>query len=255
MQTSCSIYQHNISPLGNCMLQCIKGNTGGVTAHLLLNDRNANTLSPNDNLLDSCCAECISSTYDYLMSCLLELICKLTYCRSLAYSVDTNDHYNIRTLVCRNLEALGIYRIILRQQITYLVTQYRAQLIRSDIFVTGNAFLNTLYYPQCRVNTYITCHKDFLEIVKHVFVNLVTSGNGPGKFLEETTLGLLQPLIQCFLFLFIEKIKKSHIQFSPFNRDKDSEINLINQRKRSIVVKRLLAIRRFKSFDTAFLGW
>src|SRR5574344_475818 len=124
MQTSCCIYNNNICAISVCTLKGIKSNAGWVRTHLLLDYRNANTLTPYRNLFYSSSTECISCSNINFLTCIFKLISQFTYRRSLTNSVYAYNKYYVRFMISWQIPTIIIICIVFSQQIGNLLTQY-----------------------------------------------------------------------------------------------------------------------------------
>ena len=101
VQTSCSIYKNNIRTISLSTLKSIKSHTCWVGAHLLLNNRNPNSFTPNANLLYGSSTESVGSSKIHLLASLLKLISKFTNSSCLTYSIHTYNKNHIRLMIRR----------------------------------------------------------------------------------------------------------------------------------------------------------
>ena len=113
-------------------------------------------------------------------------------------------------MVAGQVPVVVVLTVVLSQQRGYLVAQDSVQFTRRHIFVTSHTFLNALNNLQRRFNTDIRCYQHFLQVVKHIVVNLRFACYGTGQFVEHAGLGLLQTLIQRLLLFLIKKSEYSH---------------------------------------------
>ena len=202
MQTSSGINKYYISMIGYCTINCIKSDTGRITAHFLLNDGNSNPLAPDDKLFYSCCAKCIGCTQINIQSLLFKLPGKFTDGGGFAYTVDTDNQYDIRPSVGRNIISLGITGIVVGKQLCDFIAQNVVQLTCAYVFITCHTSFYTLNDVQRCVNTHVTCYKNLLKMIKHIVIYFRLASYSTRQLTEETFLSLLKTMIKRFLLFF-----------------------------------------------------
>ena len=103
--------------------QCVKRNRSGVTAHLLLDDRHANTLSPDAQLLHCSSPERISRTKINLLPCLFELIGKLADSCSFANTIHAHNKDYVWIFTFWQIPTIIVQGIVFSKKCSYLITQ------------------------------------------------------------------------------------------------------------------------------------
>ena len=122
---------------------------------------------------------------------MLELIGELADGGCLAYTVDPNDHDDVRMRLGRECEALPIGRAILCKECRHFVTQDAFELARADIFVPSHTLFDTLDDLERRVHAHITRHEYILQVVKDCIVDLALASYGTSQLVYHRGLALL----------------------------------------------------------------
>ena len=97
MKSAGRIYNNHISPLGFCTLECIIGNRRRIAAKLLFYNGYTGTPSPFIQLFYGCRSERIGGSENDLIPRSLILGRELADGRSLAHSIDSDNHNHIGT--------------------------------------------------------------------------------------------------------------------------------------------------------------
>ncbi len=171
MQTSCGVDNHHVGPISLGRGKSVVGNGCRVGTHLLLDDRHANTLTPDANLLDSSGTESVGSAKINLLARLLKLIGKLADSGGLAHTVDTHNENHVRAMVGRKLPVVVITRIVFGKQRGNLVAHDTVKLGCRHILVAGHTLLNALddFKGSCHAD--VGSDESLLKVVEHLVVD------------------------------------------------------------------------------------
>ena len=210
VESSCSVYEHNIRSICLCAAQCVESHRCRVAAHLLFYYRHVHAITPDAQLFHGCCPKCVRSTKIYFLSSVFKLVCKFTDCSGFADTVYTHHENDVWFVVCGQVPVVVVPRVVLRQEGGYFLTQDGVELRCAYILVASHTFFYSLYYLECCVNADIACYEYFLEVVEHFVVNLRFSCYGTSQLVKDTCLCLFQPLVEGFLLVFVEKSEYSH---------------------------------------------
>ena len=94
MQPACSINNNKIKPLGPGFIAGIMSNACRITTWKPLNYVDPKPFTPNDQLINGCCSECIASCDQYFFSIPTQEASKLSNRCSFTRPVDPSDHNN-----------------------------------------------------------------------------------------------------------------------------------------------------------------
>ncbi len=211
MQASGGIDNNHIDIVRHRRLKRIVCDSGGIGTKLLLDDRNTGTPSPLVKLLDGSSTECVGGAKHDFIAGLFIKISKFAYSGCLANAVDTYNHYHVWLFTLGNRKiGKRLVAGILGKQLCDLLAEHFAQFIHIDIFVAGHTALYAVDDLESRFRSHIRCYEDFLEFVKEIIVDGTPAGQCPAELAEYAFFRFLQSAVEGLLFLFAEKIKKSH---------------------------------------------
>lgn len=216
VEATCGVYYHHITTLSHRTAQRVESNSRSIAAELLLDNGNVCTTRPFIKLLDGRGTECIGSTEHHFVAGSLILVSELAYGGSLAYTVNTHHHYDVRT---RSLGKLKILQrrgtgFVFHKQCRYFFTQHVVELVLAHVLITLGTALNAVYDFECGFCTHISGYEYFLQLIKEIVVDGPTPYKRAFKFAEKTFFGFFKATVECFLFLFAgEEVEECHSWF------------------------------------------
>ena len=210
VQTPSCIDEHHIGIVGNGRTDRIISHRGRIATHLLLHYWHTNTFAPDTELLNGSCTECIGSTKIDLLTSLLELIGQLADGGGLSHTIHTHNEYHVGLMVGRQLEAFGIVRVVLCQQVGNLFTQDAIEFCCINIFIASHTSFNLLDNLQGCIHAHIRGDEHLFEIVQDLIVDFRFSCYCTCNLTKHALFRLGQSAIQRFLLFLSKPIKESH---------------------------------------------
>ena len=211
MKTSGGVDNNNICAIGLSRRQCVESHRSRVGTHLLLYYRHTDTLTPYTNLLYSGSTEGVGSTEINLLASLLELIGKLADSRGLANAIDSDNQYDIRLVLCRQIPVVVVASMVLGKERGNLVAHDAVKLGCRHILVASHTLFDALDNLKSSLHTYIRCNQSLLKIVEHLVVDSRLAHYCTLYLVEYAMLCLFESVVEDFLSVLIKKSKNSHI--------------------------------------------
>ena len=188
MKPSGGINQHNIGALCNGRLDGIESHGSRVGPHLLLDDIDTRTLSPDCKLLDRRSPEGISSPENDLFPLSPQRRRKLADGSGLPHSVDAYDHDHIRFFA--EIERLhGLCAIHVEHLADFLAEDIHKFIFRHE-FVALDTVFQVIDNFQRGIYAHIRSNQSLFNGIKNIIANARLSDDGPRNPLKEALVGL-----------------------------------------------------------------